>query len=72
MKSLSTVVTLFFWGMVIFSISEMIPVWPHFTEQMLRYTTIAMWLCAVVLPLREAWNNRRHDKPEDVEGHREV
>ena len=72
MKSLSAVVTLFFWGMVIFSISEMIPVWPHFTEQLLRYTTMAMWLCAVALPVREAWLSRRHNKPAEPEGHHEV
>ncbi|WP_024548204.1 hypothetical protein [Siccibacter turicensis] len=72
MKSLSSVVLLFFWGMVIFSVSEMIPVWPHFTEQMLRYTTMAMWLCAVVLVLRDVWSSWRHVKATDVEGHREV
>lgn len=72
MKHLSKLLALFFWGVVLNCLRQMVAAYPDFTLNLLAVVTYLLWFAAVILVLHGMWDGWRHrrDAPVDTEvGH---
>jgi len=72
MKHLSKLLGLFFWGVVLNCLHEMVGAYPGFTQSMFALASYILWFSALVLVVHNIWDGwrHRHELPADTEvGH---
>lgn len=72
MKHLSKLLGLFFWGVVLNCLNEMVEAYPGLTQSMFAWASYILWFGALVLVLHNIWDGwrHRHVLPVDTEvGH---
>ena len=60
MKHLSRLLALFFWGVVLHCLKQMVAAYPGFTINLLAVVTYLLWFAAVMLILHDMWDGWRH------------
>lgn len=69
MKHLSKLLGLFFWGVVLNCLREMVAAYPGFTQSLFAWASYALWTAALALILHNMWGGwrHRHEVPTDPE-----